>query len=477
MRLKRNDPCHCGSGKKYMHCCRRKDLKAKAARRATESPTPPEPVPSATPAAPEPISFETPTLEPGDPSPPDPLAEAAHARWEEFEAQDYESQIALFLKTLDEEELMDDEMAFEMLNSIYYKGVERDERDRFDALVDKLRERLPDVYAHSASYYLNWRIRNAVATDRVGAVPVLVNEIATIADKDIDIFNNVLDHLAYHGYLSVLVEAMRIAWPRVKDSDNIVPWGTDEFAMRAADYVIFDYLERHVSPNAKDPELIEQLEFYFEIDPDGLVRYIAYLTGQVERRWAMSDFEFRHSRQRPRDFFDEEEDEDESPDEGRQNLYDLSVEFLGYLRREEGVSYTKGELGREQIRRYILERHTGELEPRESLFEAMMRPKKRKRRRKPRKPDHLLCPDRSTLDRFLADLLYFISPQHYKAAATLELVPAWLRFLESRQLVDAQQRARTMSELRGLDTELLKIWKQHSSDPALQRGLEGWRDE
>jgi hypothetical protein len=81
------------------------------------------------------------------------------------------------------------------------------------------------------------------------------------------------------------------------------------------------------------------------------------------------------------------------------------------------------------------------------------------------------------LDRFLGGLLGFINPQHYKAAATLELMPAWLRFLESRQLIDDEQRAKTMSDLRGLDTELRKVWGKSATDPALLQGLEGWRDE
>lgn len=37
--------------------------------------------------------------------------EAINARWEAFEAEDYEGQIALFMTTLDEPELMDDETA------------------------------------------------------------------------------------------------------------------------------------------------------------------------------------------------------------------------------------------------------------------------------------------------------------------------------------------------------------------------------
>jgi hypothetical protein len=64
--------------------------------------------------------------------------------------------------------------------------------------------------------------------------------------------------------------------------------------------------------------------------------------------------------------------------------------------------------------------------------------------------------------------------QYYKATATLELVPAWLRFLESRRLIDAEQREQTLANLRGLDTEFLKVVKDHS-DPGLRLAMEQWR--
>jgi hypothetical protein len=165
------------------------------------------------------------------------------------------------------------------------------------------------------------------------------------------------------------------------------------------------------------------------------------------------------------------------PDENQQNLHDLSIVFLGYLHRQEGVPYIKGALAREEIYRYILDRHAGELAPvEESLFEAMPR---RKPKPKPHLPslEHVLCPDRSTLDRYLAELLNFINPHYYKAAAMMELVPAWLRFLELHQLMDAQQRRKILNELRGLDTELLKIWESHPEDPALQEGMKRWQED
>jgi Fic/DOC family N-terminal len=87
-------------------------------------------------------------------------------------------------------------------------------------------------------------------------------------------------------------------------------------------------------------------------------------------------------------------------------------------------------------------------------------------------PEHLLCPDRATRDRFLAQLLGFINPQWYKAAAMFELLPAWLRFLESRRLIDAEQHMKTYQEIEQLIPAMHRIWDRHPGDPNPRHGLQ-----
>jgi SEC-C motif len=58
--LGRNDPCHCGSGRKYKQCCLAKDEKAARtarAKAASEAPPPAEDAPAA--AAPTPPKHQT----------------------------------------------------------------------------------------------------------------------------------------------------------------------------------------------------------------------------------------------------------------------------------------------------------------------------------------------------------------------------------------------------------------------------------
>ena len=51
------------------------------------------------------------------------------------------------------------------------------------------------------------------------------------------------------------------------------------------------------------------------------------------------------------------------------------------------------------------------------------------------------------------------------------LIPAWLRFLEWHELIDKQQREKTLLDIRELTNGLLKTWEGYLADPALRDGL------
>jgi hypothetical protein len=149
MSLGRNEPCHCGSGKKYKKCCLSKDEESRQEKKEEE------PGSGTDRRAALDDKIRKRKL--------DPRVEAGEALWREFSAADYQARIALFMRTLDDPELMDAELAFEMLNEIFRHTAECGERDRFDALVEELRNRRPEIYDENKAYLLRWRITNALA--------------------------------------------------------------------------------------------------------------------------------------------------------------------------------------------------------------------------------------------------------------------------------------------------------------------------
>jgi hypothetical protein len=400
--------------------------------------------------------------------------EAFNERWEEFKAKDLEGRIAVYLATLEDKELMDDEMAFEMLNVLHDELAKANQRDRFPLLVKALRDRLPEVYKKSAHYYLSWLISDALVLGQLAKVPSRARALARTAGRDIDTFNRTLEQLEYHGQLATLVEIMPIAWARVKKSRNVVPWGVTEFAERAAGYEIFAYLEKTPSPDPRDPVLLERLRLYLDnVDLDYLEIFLTYISGRASRVWTIADFTIRPEKQHSRRQKGGG-DEEEAPDPGRRNLAYLTAEFLGHMHREEKVSFTRGNQGKKGILNYLNQRLDGELEPKKSLWESGKRSRKRTPLNVTRDLSHLLCPDHGTLDRFLAGYLGFLNFQYYPAAATMEMVPAWLRFLKTRGLIDAEQQNRTFEALSDLKNQLIKIFENFKEDPSLREGLKSW---
>jgi len=453
MKVGRNDPCPCGSGKKYKKCCLAKDEAAAQQDYVQRAATQREVA----------QAFDLPSFpEPTPPPQPNPLDQAHRELWEAFEAADAEEQPALFRRALAEPDVLDAELAFEMVCTI------RDHHDRaaFVEAIDALGDQRPELYERDAPYYLDWQIADALATGDLSGLPDLAAALAETAGKDLDTFYIAIDRLAYHEQLALVAQMMAQAWPHVGKGQDLVPWAPEEFAQRAMDLTLFAHFEQSPGLRPDDPELIAALERFAPVEPAQLVRHIALLSGHDDRRWALDDFAFRrHGRH---EWYDEDEDEGNPPDPATHQLDDLTLAFLGDLYREQGIFLAKGDLARKALARYILDRHAGKLELVDSPFERVRRPSGRKTPRVVRRvPSNPLCPDRETLDRFLAGMLNFISPQYYEAAATLELVPAWLRFLEGRGLLAAEQRAAALVDLRKLVSDAAPIWEQRTADPAV----------
>lgn len=466
----RNDPCHCGSGKKYKKCCLAKDEEAKQAADAELGA-----------ARDSDSSKENRALRKKT----DPRIEAFNARLRDFKAADYEGKFIIFNRTLDDPELMDGEMAFEMLHDLFGDTIKHGERNRFDALVANLRELRPETFAAEAPFFLKWRITNALVGTQPEEAAALFRELAPLAGKDIDIFNRTEEMIAYHGQLPSLVDSMRLAWPTVKSSSDIVPWGIDEFCTRGMSYELLHFADHTPAPIIQKAGLLASLEFYSEIDPERISQYLAHLTGHDVKPWTMNDFVLSS----PRPSRWEEDDDDEEAIEvsdaqpsGELNLYHLTIEFLGYLRRVKAVPYSKGELGRRDLHRFILDRHDGKLEYRESMLKSTMRDIDRKKgrrlppMRKYRRYENILVPDPERLEHFLAGLLDMMNQLYHRASALFGIIPAWLRFLEMRGLIDAEVSSQALGHLALLADDLGRILNEYHDDPSLNPALNGWGD-
>ncbi|MEW6751021.1 MAG: hypothetical protein AB1505_08580 [Candidatus Latescibacterota bacterium] len=246
-------------------------------------------------------------------------------------------------------------------------------------------------------------------------------------------------------------------------------WGAEELAQRGYDWALYDHLERHPGASATDPELLAAVEFFTKTDPERLANYLSLLGGREERAWSLEDFRMERAR-RPRRSAAKDEAETRI-DPGAQNTYDLTVEWLGWLRREEGIQYLRGQMAHNGLFDYLAERHAGELQPRQTAPGAARERRRRKGGRAVVPPDHPLCPDRETLQRYLEEQFECATSQVCRAAALYGLIPAWLRFLEARRLLDPERRQRTLHELGALHAWVEEELSPFQDDPALQADL------
>ena len=378
---------------------------------------------------------------PDEREPLDPLMEAINQRWEEFsELEDYEAQIALFEKTLEEAELMDDDMAYDMLEAIYEAGKTRGHDGRFLGLLDALRERLPEIYADSASFYLELRIEHAIATGQTDKIALPAGDLDNISD-DIDIIFRISDLLAYHGLLMPLLEIMRAAWSQARNSKKNPPPSADEIRVGTEYFEIFAALEQGLSLENDEAEIRQRLSAYSAASAENITRYIECLTGNHPKAWTRDDFILHKERW-------------VNGNPVQQAVFFLSVEFIGDLRRKQDVPYTKGYLAQQALLTYLLGRYMDKFDEEEDAYNK--HPKLRAT------SADGLCPDSASLEDYLGGLLGLF-PQEHRTAALMEYLPSWLRFLEARGLIDAAQHEAALHPLRALFSEIMEEYENTDS--------------
>jgi hypothetical protein len=456
----RNDPCPCGSGKKYKKCCLAKDEATARQDYANQAALQQEVTRSFIPAP-----LTAPAASPSGPA--DPLEQARADLWDAFEAAEPAKLPELFQRALAEPDLADSELAFEMICSL------RDHHSRavFTQALDTLEQRRPDLYQHDLHYYLDWRIADALASGDLAALPKLGTELAAAAGKDLDNFSITLDRLAYHGQLALSTQMIALAWPQVRAAEGLVSWAADEFAQHAQNLTLYAQLEQNPALSANDPQLRAALQTFAPFDPDHLAQFLDLLRGRAERHWSLDLFAFQRSAQRSG------RDGRRAPDAdpAAEALGALCLEFLGALQRDEGVPLIKGELIRNELARYLIDRHAGKLDEHDAPAGFGRRPKGKSSAPKASlAPRHPLCPDRTTLDRFLGGMLSLIGSQPYVAAALLELTPAWLRFLAERNLLTPEQHAAALDDLRKLVAEAAPIWAPRTDPVAAENIRLAW---
>jgi hypothetical protein len=441
-KLGRNDQCHCGSGKKYKKCCLEID-EAKARTCREEDSRELRAVFDERPSCSFRIDSEDDLF---DEDFEDEISDddsCVADFMSEYDRLEFDDKVAEFKTLIETKDELFPCVAFETIDMLQSAADTASRRQQVNGCIDLMRSACNEVFLDNAAYYADWYIMNSLADGRLAEMTSYFNAAAADAEKSIDVFTELIDTLAYHGQLSVLVEGMNLVWPVIRKSTGIMGWAVNEFAVTLSDYVAFEWLER--AGRGEDAEFDElaasMREFFPELDIPGFREFLGRINGEIVTPWTMKEL---------------------SPArKNRGNLGLLSQEFLGHLRQREGVSFTKGRLACFEIVDYLIERYDGELS-----MKGTVQKKGRKLT-----ASHALCPDADTLDCFLARKTSIFSRRTYTIGAILELVPAWLRFLESRGLLEDCRKEDVLAELLSIRTSWDKILTKLSHDPQILSGI------
>ena len=282
----RNDPCPCGSGKKYKKCCLKKD-RAAARQKAKKAPSPP-------PAKISPAKSGAPEV--------DPLMERINAFWENFIDAPYEKQWAAVEKMLAEEpELLDGEMVFEITNTLSGQAMKAGKTERFKQLLPRLEETAPEACEKERAYLLEQQINIALIEGDEAAVARYFYQFSPLAGDELDIYYRVISALVYHGHLTILYEGMRQARPFVAEGSNLVEWAYSEYTEKLGDVEVLYLLAQNPDLRPDDPVLQEHFaEYELKIVPEIFSPVLDYRTGRKTPAWTMADFQFSNKKRRRR---------------------------------------------------------------------------------------------------------------------------------------------------------------------------------
>ncbi|MFQ6039763.1 MAG: SEC-C metal-binding domain-containing protein [Candidatus Poribacteria bacterium] len=453
-KLGRNDPCHCGSGKKYKHCHLEQDREQ--ARREQLTPVSALSSPSVSPPLSE-------LEEAGEELELSPEVEEEDARWEQFEAASLNGKTELFKETLTEGQL-DAEEAFEMLTTI------REEMDTvhnpqsralYAELVGRLRDEAPELYQHDVPYYHSNLIDDAITEMHWESIPELLSPFAINPESDIDIFFNIIDSLLYHGQVQTLIDAMGQAWGKVMGSDDITPWGIDEFRGKLISLLFFNYLETAETPRADDAALLEAVAPYGELDSEWIETAIRHLSASTPMPWQEEDF-----------------GESVDAETWQNNVGVLLLDFMADQKNRSGVPFSRSEFARVFLSSLLYEQMTG-VQGQQRRSGRGRRSNRRGSRSQLSAPNQSpLVPTYEALDKSLAELFGFLNLQLYKAGAVVELLPAYLHFLARLNLIHPTEMDAALEKLRAIASSMITLLERTASEPHLVEAVKSaWSDD
>ncbi len=354
--------------------------------------------------------------------------------WDVFEKAKIEQQVETVMAVLDAGK-MNHDLAFEMMEQIE-KSLSKNAsgRAQYAELVWKIREKAPKSYQHEARYFHHNLIRFAIDDGRLGEIPSFLEIYRH--EADVDAYYQVIHELVYHGLHKTLIPVMVDAIAPIEKSPDLVPWAAEEFKGEIAKLMLWEYLETSPSPGAHDDNFLTATAPYVNWKEDWLERYIPRFSSAASSAWQPSDF---------------------APERGvdtlNLNLHNLLAEFVAEQHRL-GIPYGRADMAWEGIAIALTQQN--------GIGQA------RQGKKKPAKQtivkNFSLIPSFATLDKALTDFVPMVGGKPYHLAATVELLPAYLKFICQLNLITETERKQAFKNLAALPKNIPNVLRYYGTD-------------
>ena len=478
MKTGRNAPCPCGSGKKYKKCCLRKkeqqavqekqQIKADEHSSASEQHIPQKDIQNQALDKIKPINqlidsaddFEEDNEKDWD-------FERSKQFWNAYKEKSFDQKVSIIEEILDDPNEIKHYDTYDLIESLYSACESSDEYFVLKRIVHRIKQEYHKIYEKDCSYLLNFLAKLALAEENKSEAIALTTEIAENPNLDMDIFSSRIDHLSYYYDLDTLLNIMHAGWENVKNAEKIMQFAIEDYAWKSADFEILKYIQESSHPEPDNDILLNKLNTFIETDLEKLKAYMANVTGKTDHAWTDESFNYKCKLRKPPDKkkkgAPQKKPKRVSLDDFSENVYVLSCEFMGYLVNKEGFLFPKARMARIAINEYLISRVEGKMDDDGSLLKKIVTPKQKRKKVIPFF-DHILCPDRITTERFIASFFTIWNVRIIKGIVFYESIPSWLRFIESKGLIENQTIQNTLSSIYDLFDDLKKVINNHSKD-------------
>ena len=457
-KIGRNQPCHCGSSKKYKKCCLKKDQEA---RPSVTLPPPPRDLALEEPWEDWEDDFE-PDLEDEDlfddssEEVDDPEYQRWRAFWSAFRQGSLDEKLTMAREAIEGEAVLEGDLAFDLYAEVEEKLQQARRADEAEALLDLIETRHPDAYQEERSWFLLWRVENALLLDRDLSAPL--NALVEAPIDALEPFFQVIDRLRYHGRVTGLTAALELLLlhpERLKDC-------MDSARLDLQEITLFLILDEMIGINPclrhDDPALMERLAIFDGLKTEQLEPTLTHLTGNPERTWRPEELSFRGG-----------------TEELQKQLFMLLLEFSRELRVRWGWPASRAELARGNMH-HVLSRNILDQAPVPRGRRGKKLSRRKAARRTPALTASSLLPTPEGVLRDIDLLTNSFYPMPHLVAAYCLAQDPWLQFLVDHGLANDDHADRLRKDLREERPHLIQPIRDQTSDPILIQDLDNDRD-